>query len=162
FERDTQALQRGYVFGAPGAEAQLEANKRAFFDEFVTRPAFKSQYDSMSNADFVSALLANANLTPTIGNLHVSRLTASQVVLTPQQMGYLVNGQLYVDVHTQNNPEGEIRAQIAPTLFRGDVLRAALDQGILTRAQVLRVVAEFVEFGRAEFRRAFVLMEYFG
>jgi CSLREA domain-containing protein len=231
FERDSQALQRGYAFGAPGAEAQLEANKRAFFDEFVTRPAFKSQFDGLSNADYVSALLGNAGLTPTIGNLHVSRLTAAQVVpatsspgsgliilkrspdgasndvsislsldnlsspvtavhlhgpatattnapalvtlpsgeftdfqavLTPQQMGYLVNGQLYVDVHTQNNPDGEIRAQIAPTLFRGDVLRAGLDQGILTRARVLRIVAESVEFGRAEFRRAFVLMEYFG
>ena len=231
FERDTQALGRGYVFGAPGAEAQLEANKRDFFDEFVTRPAFTSRFDGLSNADFVSALLANANLAPTIGNLHVSRLGASQVVpttnsfgsglfilrrspdgagndvnislsldnlssqvtavhlhgpatatanapalvtlpsgefadhqavLTPQQMSYLINGQLYVDVHTQNNPDGEIRAQIAPTLFRGDVLRAGLDQGILSRAQVLRIVAESVEFGRAELRRAFVLMQYFG
>lgn len=80
FERDTQALQRGYVFGAPGAEAQLEANKRAFFDEFVTRPAFRSQFDGLWNADYVGALLGTAGLTPTVGNLHVSRLTASQVV----------------------------------------------------------------------------------
>src|SRR5205085_10495614 len=32
-------------------------------------------------------LLANANLTPTIGNLHVSRLTASQVVPTTNSPG---------------------------------------------------------------------------
>jgi CSLREA domain-containing protein len=231
FERDSQALQRGYVFGAPGAEAQLEANKRVFFDEFVTRPAFRSLYDGLSNADFVGALLGNAGLSPTVGNLHISRLTAAQVVpptnsdadgliilkrspvggssdvsislslnhlsstvtgvhlhgpaaantnapalitlpdgeftdfrlvLTQEQRSYLVNGQLYVDVHTQNNPDGEIRAQLSPTLFRGDVLRAGLDSGILTRAQVLRIAAESEEFGQAEFRRAFVLMQYFG
>ncbi|HEX8191139.1 MAG TPA: Calx-beta domain-containing protein [Pyrinomonadaceae bacterium] len=231
FERDTQALQRGYVFGAPGAEAQLEANRRVFFDEFVTRPEFRSQYDALPNTNFVNALLANAGLAPTVGNLHISRLSAAQVVpptnsaadglivlrrspeggspdasislslnhlssqvtgvhlhgpagaganapalvtlpageftdfrltLTQQQVNYLINGQLYVDVHTQNYPDGEIRAQLSATLFRGDVLRAGLDSGILTRAQVLRVVAESEEFGRAEFRRAFVLMQYFG
>ncbi len=36
FERDSQALQKDFVFGAPGADAQLEANKVAYFNEFVT------------------------------------------------------------------------------------------------------------------------------
>jgi Tol biopolymer transport system component len=233
FERDTQILQKDFVFGQAGADAQLEANKRAYFDEFVTRPEFVTKFGGMSNADYVSALLASAGLSPTVSNLHVSRLDDSQqvptsgssatglvilrrnpdgssrdvtislslknlsspvtaahlhgpaaagatapalltlpageftdfqVTLTPQQMSFLVNGQLYLDVHTQNHPDGEIRAQLSPSMFRVDVLRNALDinSGLLTRAQVLRIVAESVEFRQAEFRPAFVLMEYFG
>lgn len=41
---DTQALQRGFVVGAPGADALLEANKQAYFDDFVTRPEFVTKY----------------------------------------------------------------------------------------------------------------------
>ena len=62
FMRDVQALQKDYVFGAPGADAQLEANKQAFFDEFVTRPEFAAKYNGLSNQDYVSALFANAEL----------------------------------------------------------------------------------------------------
>jgi hypothetical protein len=40
FERDTQALQNDFAFGLPGADAILEANKVAYFNDFVTRPAF--------------------------------------------------------------------------------------------------------------------------
>jgi hypothetical protein len=65
-------------------------------------------------------------------------------------------------VHTQNNPDGEIRAQIPVQRFRLDVLTKALDDRVLTRAQVFRIVAEFEELRQAEFRRAFVLMQYFG
>ncbi|HZI85593.1 MAG TPA: TIGR03118 family protein, partial [Pyrinomonadaceae bacterium] len=38
FIPDTQALQKDFIFGAPGADAQLEANKVAYFNDFVTRP----------------------------------------------------------------------------------------------------------------------------
>ena len=38
--RDLQALQKDFVFGAPGSDAQLEANKQAFFNDFVARPEF--------------------------------------------------------------------------------------------------------------------------
>ena len=231
FVRDVQALQRGYVFGAPGAEAVLEANRRAYFDEFVARPEFVAKYGAMSNADFVAALLSLSNLNGTVGNLHIARLDAAQQVppgaspatgavilrrsftggsrdvtltlylnnlsgpvtavhihgpaapgaeapavitlpagefadvqltLTQEQQDQLFDGLLYIDVHTQNNPNGEIRAQLPPQRFRQDVLTQALDNEILTRAQVFRVVAESDELRLAEFRRAFVLMQYFG
>jgi hypothetical protein len=61
-----------------------------------------------------------------------------------------------------NNPDGEIRAQLGPSRFREDVLSGALDNASLTRAQVLRIVAESQELKTAEFRPAFVLMQYFG
>ena len=231
FMRDVQALQRGYAFGQPGAEAVIEANRRAYFDEFVTRPEFVSKYGMMTNAQFVSTLLASNNLAATVANYQVARLDAAQQVppgsspatgavvvrrtpsgagndvfvslyldnlsspvtavhihgpaaagaeapalfklpagefadaqltLTNEQLNNLFDGLLYIDVHTQNNPDGEIRAQIPRRSFRVDVLTQALDQEVLTRAQVLRIVAESEELGQAEFRRAFVLTQYFG
>jgi uncharacterized repeat protein (TIGR01451 family) len=230
FVRDVQALQRGYAFGQPGADAVLEANRRAYFDDFVTRPAFVSKYGAMTNAQFVDALLLSANLNTTVGDLHIARLDAAQQVppgaspatgavvlrrpsggsrdvtvslylnnlsspvtavhvhgpaapgaeapavvtlpageftdfqltFTPEQLTQLLNGQLYIDVHTQNSPNGEIRGQLPSQRFRQDMLRRALDEGILTRAQVFRVIAEAEELRLAEFRRAFVLMQYFG
>ena len=66
FERDTQALQKDFVFGAPGADAQLEANKVAFFNDFVTRPEFVTAYPaSLTNDQFVDNLLATAGMSPT-------------------------------------------------------------------------------------------------
>src|SRR5204863_960454 len=65
FERDTQALQKDYSFGQPGADAQLEANKVAFFNDFVTRPEFVSVYPStLSNAQYVDNLLNNVGMAP--------------------------------------------------------------------------------------------------
>jgi uncharacterized protein (TIGR03118 family) len=65
FERDTQALQKDFVFGAPGADAQLEANKVAFYNDFVTRPEFVTKYPStLTNDQYVDNLLASAGLSP--------------------------------------------------------------------------------------------------
>lgn len=231
FLPDTQQIGQGVIIGQPGADALLEANKRAYFDDFVTRPAFVNTFGVMSNKSFVDTLLGNAVLDPTVGNINVARLSGSQqvppndapgtgvvilrrdangvtrdvtislllnglssaetaahihgpgtpgvnapalitlpvgeftdlpITLTPQQVNFLNNGQLYVDVHTQTNPDGEIRAQLPQTRFRVDVLKGALDNEILTRAQVLRIVAESQELKRNESNAAFVLMQYFG
>ena len=63
FERDLQALNKGVVFLQPGADAQLEANKVAYYNEFVTRPEFVSKYPStLTNAQYVDNLLTSANL----------------------------------------------------------------------------------------------------
>jgi len=81
FERDTQALQKDYVFGAPGADAQLEANKVAFFNDYVTRPEFVVKYPStLTNEQYVDNLLASAGLSPSQVRLFVASLTNSQEV----------------------------------------------------------------------------------
>jgi uncharacterized protein (TIGR03118 family) len=81
FEKDIQALQKDFVFGAVGADAQLEANKVAYFNEFVTRPQFLSTYPStLTNAQYVDALLANAGIDPANQRLFVVSLTNSQEV----------------------------------------------------------------------------------
>src|SRR5215831_13318581 len=208
FVNDAQALQKNYVFGAPGAEAQLEANKQAYFDEFVTRPQFIAKYGNLSNQDYVNALMTTAGL-GTTGELYLAKLTGAQVVpgtgspatglvvlrralsglnasvslsfngltsaetsahlhgpaaatatapaivdlpngqvvnfpivLTGGQLTDLGNGLQYVDVHTTNFPNGEIRAQLPKSLFVRDMIAQALDNGIITRAQALRLVAE--------------------
>jgi uncharacterized protein (TIGR03118 family) len=229
FMRDVQALQKDYVFGASGAGVQLEANKQAFFDEFVTRPEFVAKYANLSNENYVFALFANAGLNTTTGELYIAQLTGSQTVppsgsavtglvvlrqsknisgvsvslsfngLTSAETeahlhgpadagsnapiivtlpaGQLVDfhtslgdgqsldlsrGKLYVDVHTTNFPDGEIRAQLPRNLFVTDMIFRSLDAGIITRAQALRLIAESEFFRTDELNRAFVLMEYFG
>jgi uncharacterized protein (TIGR03118 family) len=81
FERDVQQLQRGFVFGQPGADAVLEANKVAYFNEFVTRPEFVAKYPStQTNEQYVDALLASAGLSPSQVRLFTVSLTNSQEV----------------------------------------------------------------------------------
>jgi hypothetical protein len=226
FLREVQALQKDFVFGQAGAPAVLEANKRAYFDEFVARPAFVAKFGAMSNGDYVDALLAEGRLAPSVGNIFLAQLRGAsptqtglfilrrdpnatspvvnvslqlsglsspvtavhihgpvtsgaaaapilhvlpagefadyRLTLLNEQINFLNGGLLSVDVHTQNNPGGEISAQIPPARFRRDVLVGALDNQMLTRAQVLRIVAESEELRRDEFNRAFVLMQYFG
>jgi uncharacterized protein (TIGR03118 family) len=65
FEKEVQQLQQNFVFGAPGADAQLEANKVAYFTAFVARPEFVDKYPTAQTpAQFVDALFANAGITP--------------------------------------------------------------------------------------------------
>jgi len=47
FEKDTQALQKDLTFGTPTFDAQLEANKVAYFNDFVARPDFIAQYRAL-------------------------------------------------------------------------------------------------------------------
>lgn len=62
FQREVQALQKNFIFGTPGADAQLEANKQAYFNAFVNKPEFISKYDGLSNAQYVDNLLSTAGL----------------------------------------------------------------------------------------------------
>ena len=79
FMRDLQAIDRGVIVGQPGAEAQLEANKQAFYNDFVTRPEFVTKYPAtMTNEQYIDALLATAELTPAEVRLFVVSMTNGQ------------------------------------------------------------------------------------
>ncbi|MCA1617857.1 MAG: DUF11 domain-containing protein [Acidobacteria bacterium] len=81
FLKDTRELGRGIVVGAPGWEGQLEANKRAFIEEFVIRPEFLLAYPrSMPPGHFVDALNANTggSLTQAERDALVAGLTSGQ------------------------------------------------------------------------------------
>jgi uncharacterized protein (TIGR03118 family) len=275
FERDTQALQKGFVFGQAGSDAVLEANKVAYFNEFVTRPEFVFKYPSTLTSDqFVDALLASAGLSPsnfvvnltngqenpptnptttgglrrpasfgtatfqmnaaqtqmtfsaTINNLDFTgaqtadtndNLTnahihagptvgpgvngsvvwgfigaplndnnPSDTVVTPfgsgvggtvsgkwdapegngttfaAQLSNLKEGRAYINFHTSQFGGGEIRGNFpAMQVFR-DSLVAALNGATMTRAQVVRAVAENQFINDRELNSAFVFMEYAG
>src|SRR5436190_626484 len=65
FELDHQALQKGYAVGAPLADAILEANKTAYFNDFVNRPEFVDKYpSSLTNDQYVDNLMASAGISP--------------------------------------------------------------------------------------------------
>ena len=66
FMRDTQLVSNGVIVNATGWQQQLEQNKQAFAQDFVTRPEFTALYpDSMSPTQFVDALYQHAGITPT-------------------------------------------------------------------------------------------------
>jgi len=112
FETDVQALGRNYVFGQPGAENVLEANKVAYFKDYVSRTEFMNTYNGLSDQAYVSTLISNTG-----------------VEFTQPERDALLNG-------LANHAE--------------------------TRATVLRKVSEKPSFAQAEFKRMFVLMQYFG
>ena len=60
FMEDTQQAGRDVVVGVGAWQAQLEANKRALVNDFVTRPSFFAQYPTgQTPAQYVDALNAN-------------------------------------------------------------------------------------------------------
>jgi hypothetical protein len=94
-------------------DAEKEANKVAFIDEFMSRSAFKNKYDSTigNPTAYVDALLQTAGLPN-----------------HPSRAGWI----------------------------------AGLQNGTLTRARVLRELAESAEAYSKFYNEAFVVMQYFG
>jgi hypothetical protein len=64
FMPDTQEAGRGLIVGAEGWREKVEANKRAFAEQWVARPQFKAAFDGLSNEQFVDRLFANAGVAP--------------------------------------------------------------------------------------------------
>ncbi len=50
---------------------------------------------------------------------------AGRISLTPEQKALVLGGHTYINIHTADNPAGEIRGQIAPLLYRGNLSGAA-------------------------------------
>lgn len=116
FMRDVQELGRGVVVGSPGWQERLEANKRAFIEDWYVR---------------------------------------HRAVLYSQLGSGTLTDEQYVDALFW-------RIQITPAANERRALVDGLMTGSETRASVLRKVAENSEFVNREFRRAFVMMQYFG
>jgi uncharacterized protein (TIGR03118 family) len=279
FEKDTQQLQKDLIFGTPSFDAQLEANKQAYFNDFVNRPEFVDKFNTLTNTQYVDSLLTTAGIDPANVRLITTTLTNAQevpptvptlvggaprpasfgtarflfnsassptsmtftatinnidptgsqttdtndnliaahihagaavipgvngpvvwgffgapfndnnpndAVNTPfssgvggtfsgkwdapegngttlaAQVANLRGGHAYINFHTTQFGGGEIRGNFpAVDAFRQSLIDG-LNGATLTRAQVLRAVAESEEFALNETNRAFVLMEYFG
>ena len=274
FEKDIQQLQQGLIFGQPGFDTQLEANKTAYFNDFVNRPDFQATYPStLTNDQFVDNLLTTAQLSPrsfsvnlsnsqevpptnptlaggakrpnsfgtasfsfnagdtamtmtgSVTNLDFGGQTAdandnllnahihagpsvapgvngpvvwgffgspfndnnpNDATSTPfgsgvggnfsgkwdapegngttlaAQIANIRAGRAYINFHTTQFAGGEIRGDFPATQAFRDSLVAGLNAATLTRAQVVRQVAESPFLQAREFNSAFVTMQYFG
>jgi uncharacterized protein (TIGR03118 family) len=80
FEKDTQQLQNNLVFGSPTFDTQLEANKVAYFNDFVNRPEFVSKFSALTNAQYVDSLLVSAGIDPPNQRLFIVGLSNGQEV----------------------------------------------------------------------------------
>ncbi|HSQ24156.1 MAG TPA: CHRD domain-containing protein, partial [Pyrinomonadaceae bacterium] len=123
--------------------------------------SFNNLTSSETSAHLHGPALAGSNA-PVIATLPNGQVVNFPITLTAAQANDLSGGLLYVDVHTANSPDGEIRAQLPRNLLIRDMLVTRLDDGTITRAQALRLIAESEFLKQNEFNRAFVLMEYFG
>jgi hypothetical protein len=74
----------------------------------------------------------------------------------------LRTGHAYINFHTTQFGGGEIRGLFPDVGAFRQSLIDGLNGATLTRAQVLRAVAESEEFAMNEANRAFVTMEYYG
>jgi hypothetical protein len=77
FMPDTATLARDVVVGRTGWEQLLDANKQAFLDDWVQRPAFRAAYDLLTNDRYVDSLIAHTgvNFTPSERDTLVNALT---------------------------------------------------------------------------------------
>ena len=62
FMPDTRTVGQGVQVGKEGWEALLQANKEAFINAFVNRPAFVAVYGSMDNSQFVDTLISHTGV----------------------------------------------------------------------------------------------------
>jgi len=87
FVPDLRAIGQGVVVLQPGWEAALEANKQAYFANFVQTSRFTGAFGSMSNEQFVDTLNTNAGnpLSPAereqlVSGLNTQAKTRAQVL----------------------------------------------------------------------------------
>lgn len=100
FLRDARRIGDGVLVGTAGWEQRLEANRQAFLAEWVQRPEFRALYDSKTNAQFVDALFANSEVTPTaterdalVAALNNGSKTRAAVLLEIVETGAVYNKQ---------------------------------------------------------------------
>jgi hypothetical protein len=77
FTPDSVSVAKDVVVGRAGWQQQLAANKQAFLDAFVQRPAFANAYGNLNNGQYVDQLLAHTRVIWTQGerNALVDSLT---------------------------------------------------------------------------------------
>ena len=99
---DVQELGKGYVDLQPGADQVLEANKVAYFNEFVNRPEFLVKYPAtLTNQQFVNNLLISANLSP---DDYIVNMTNAQAGTSPTTSGGVRRDASYGTAHFVWNP----------------------------------------------------------
>jgi hypothetical protein len=105
------------------------ANATASLTFVGSRLFYTVTYSGLSSAGTVAHIHGPADPTISAGVLipltsptGTSGTITGSAILTPQNLAYLLAGQTYMNIHTINNPGGEIRGQIWPIQFRANML----------------------------------------
>jgi len=167
------------------------ANQQAYFNDFVNRPEFFAKYPSTLIAAHIHAgpSVAPGVNGPVVWGFFGTPFNDNNPddhVVTPfgsgaggtfsnkwdapegngttlaAQVANIRAGRAYVNFHTAQFTGGEIRGYFPATQAFRDSLVAGLNGATLTRAGVLRMVAESQFLQAREFNTAFVTMQYFG
>jgi hypothetical protein len=153
FLPDATRLGRNVIVGQGAWQAQLEANKQAYFNEFVTRAAFTGAYPSgMTAAQFVDALNANAGFTLSgaerdqlVFELSTGAKSRAQVLRAVAENGAFTA--------TQNNPGfvtmeyfGYLRRDPDPPGFNNWLSKLNSFNGDYRAAEMVRAFIESLEY----------------
>jgi len=115
FERPTSLTNSASGF----AMFSLEGQTLAFNVNYrgLSAPATAAHIHGPASAAQSTGVVVN--LTPFNGGAFGTQGTLSgSVTLTPEQRQWLLSGRTYLNLHTPDNPGGELRGQIAPVLMR--------------------------------------------
>src|SRR5205823_1112505 len=126
----------------PSAATGLVILRQAFSGLNASVSLYFSGLSSSETAAHIHGPAAAAANAPAIATLPGGEFANFPITLTTGQANDLAGGLQYVDVHTTGSPNGEIRGQLPPNRLVRDVILSALDNGLITRAQALRLVAE--------------------
>jgi Tol biopolymer transport system component len=165
FLPDVRRIGEGVVVGAAGWEDRLAANRRAFADEFVARPAFRQRFDALDHSGYVDALYTNAGVRPTqaeraelIISLLTNRLTRAEVLLRVAENEAFREKEFspsfvlmqyfgYLRRNPDDPPDGNLSG------FNFWLAQLNRFGGDFRRAEMVRAFLESIEYrARAEFR----------
>jgi Tol biopolymer transport system component len=152
-----RSAANGVIVNAPGWEAVMADNQRAFVDDWVNQPDFKFNFDQLSNDQFVDRLSANAgiNLAPgtratLVDDLAAGRQTRGGVLRTIADDGSFTNKEFnsafvlmqyfgYLQRNPDDAPDSDMRGfnfwLNKLNQFGGDYVKADMVKAFITSSE---------------------------
>jgi Tol biopolymer transport system component len=152
-----RSAANGVIVNAPGWEAVMADNQRAFVDDWVNQPDFKFNFDQLNNDQFVDRLIANAgiNLAPgtratLVDDLAAGRQTRAGVLRTIADDGSFTNKEFnsafvlmqyfgYLQRNPDDAPDRDMRGfnfwLSKLNQFGGDYVKADMVKAFITSSE---------------------------
>jgi hypothetical protein len=157
FTADTQEIGRGIIVGRPGWEAQLAARRQVFIDAWVARPAFRAEFDGLSNLNYVNRLFERTIVTPPaaerdalVAALDAGTKTRAQVLLEVADKAAFKQQEFnrafvlmeyfgYLRRNPDDPPDGDLGGYFfwlgKLSEFNGDYIRAEMVKAFITSTE---------------------------